>query len=464
MQFNTVLKLLKLILSMVLLIGNTITYADDSPWRLSEAIGLPPWLQISGEHRTRYETIDEQFRLKTNGEIATGGDQALVFRTLVHAKVDLDYFRIGAEMEDSRIALADRGTANSSDKLTAGIANSFELLQAYIEVPIDNLFVTGSTSLLRGGRMTMNIGSRRLVARDGYGDTILAFTGIDWQWKFNEKTFRAFYTLPVQRLNSGNMADNHQKFDREDTEVRFWGLYYSQPSFTDIDKAEGFIFGLDEEDAEGRETKNRELYTFGMRFWRTPKLGQFDYQLEAFYQLGKSRRSKSATNDLDHWAHSHHAEIGYSFNLSLSPRLYFQYFYISGDNDPNDGQNNRFDTLYDGARRSDFGATSIFGAFRRSNLNAPSVHLNLTPYKNISTLFSLRGFWLASTADAWTGAGITGEDAYIGTQMEARLRWDIIPNNIRLEGGVTHIIAGDLMEGAAKVDSTFAYTQIELKF
>ncbi len=435
MQCNITLNSLKLPLILVLLMGNTITYADDLPWRLSNAIGLPNWLQISGEHRTRYETIDEQFRLKTNGEIAKGGDQALVFRTLIHAKVDLGYFRIGAEMEDSRIELADSGTASSNDRLTVGIANSFELLQAYIEIPINDLFVAGSTSLLRGGRMTMDIGSRRLVARDGYGNTILAFTGLDWQWKANEKEFRAFYTLPIQGLNSGNIADNHQKFDREHLEVRFWGLYYRQPLLTEVDKAEVFLFGLDEEDAEGRETKNRELYTFGMRFWRKPKLGQFDYQLEAFYQLGKSRNSKTATNDLDHWAHSHHAEVGYSLNLPLSPRLYFQYFYVSGDNDPNDGQNNRFDSLYDGARRSDFGATGIFGAFRRSNLNSPSLHLNLKPYENIFTLFSLRGFWLASTEDTWTGAKITGEDSYIGTQMEARLRWDIIPNNIRLEGG-----------------------------
>jgi len=324
MQFNISLKSFKLISGMALLIGSTITYADDSPWRLSNAIGLPSWLQISGEHRTRYETIDEQFRLKTNGEIAKGGDQALVFRTLIQTKIDLGYFRISAEMEDSRIKLADKGTASSNNKLTTGIANSLELLQAYIEIPMDDLFVTGSTSLLRGGRMTMDIGSRRLVARDGYGNTILAFTGLDWQWKANGKAFRAFYTLPVQRLNSGKVADNHQKFDREDTEVRFWGLYYRQLLFTKVDNAEVFLFGLDEEDAKGRKTKNRELYTFGMRFWRQPKLGQFDYQLEAFYQLGKSRSSKTATNDLDHWAHSHHAEIGYSFNLPSSPRLYFQ--------------------------------------------------------------------------------------------------------------------------------------------
>jgi len=53
---------------------------------------------------------------------------------------------------------------------------------------------------------------------------------------------------------------------------------------------------------------------------------------------------------------------------------------------------------------------------------------------------AVRGFWLASTKDAWTGAGIKDEDAYTGTQVEARLRWDILPDNILLEGGL-HIFS-----------------------
>jgi len=463
MQFNTYLKLVKFILITVLLMGNSVSYADESPWYLREAIGLPDWLQISGEHRTRYETIDEQFRLKTNGEIAKGGDQALVFRTLIQAKVDLGYFRVGAEMEDSRIMFADSGTASSSTRLTTSIANALELLQAYIEIPIDHLLSANSQSVLRLGRVTMDIGSRRFVARNRYRNTINSFIGIDWQWTAKERKFRAFYTLPIQRLNLGNIAGNQQKFDREDAEVRFWGVYYSQPFFSTLDKAAVFLFGLNENDTKGRSTKNRNLYTFGMQFWRSPKKSQFDYQFEMAYQLGKSRRSKTATQDLNHWAYFYHAELGYRFDLPWSPRLLVQYDYASGDDDPNDGENNRFDTLY-GARRFDFGPTSTLGAFARANLNSPALRLHFKPYQQTAAMIVLRGFWLASTADAWTGAGITGNDSYIGTQIEARVRWDILPKNIRLETGIAHIFAGDLMKGAGKVDSTYAYTQIGLKF
>ena len=462
MKINTYLKPLTA-LAVASFLSVPTAFANENPWRLSKAIGLPDWLQISGEHRVRYETLDEQFRATTNGVPGNGGDQILVLRTLLHAKVDLDFVRFGAEMEDSRIELADTGTASSSNSLTTTIANSLELLQAYIEIPVNDLFVPGSKSLLRGGRITMDVGSRRLIARNRFRNTINAFTGVDWQWQAADKTFRAFYTLPVQRLNSGDIRDNHNKFDREHSEVRFWGVYYSQNTFSEEDKAEAFLFTIDEEDAPGWNTSNRELYTFGMRFWREPKIGQFDYQFEGAYQLGESKASSSSTQTLDHWAHFHHAEIGYSFDAPLSPHLIVQYDYASGDDNPNDGENNRFDTLY-GARRFDFGPTSIYGPFARANINSPGLRLNMKPYKNVSSMFALRGFWRASTNDAWTGAGIKGTDAYIGTQIEARLRWDIVPKNIRLEGGVAHIFAGDLMDEAGKKDTTYAYTQLGLQF
>ncbi|MCK5728075.1 MAG: hypothetical protein KAH08_02525, partial [Methylococcales bacterium] len=59
---------------------------------------------------------------------------------------------------------------------------------------------------------------------------------------------------------------------------------------------------------------------------------------------------------------------------------------------------------------------------------------------------------------------INGTDSYIGTQIEARIRWDILPKNVRLEGGIAHIFAGDLMENAHKKDSTYVYSQMVLKF
>jgi len=442
---------------------SSISYAQEKPWRLDQSIGLPNWLQVSFEHRTRYETLDQQYRGTVNGQAGNGGDQVLAFRTLVHAKADLEYVRLGAEMMDSRIELVDAGSASSTTRLTPGIANPLELLQAYIEVPVSNIGAEDSYALLRAGRITMDVGSRRLVARNRFRNTINAFTGLDWQWQSGNRKFRAFYTLPVNRMVEDDIKDNKPAFDQERTERRFWGIYYSQPLLTQEDKGEFFLFGLDEEDGQNFATKDRELYTFGFRLWRKPASKRFDYQLETVYQLGESRTSSTATTRLDHWAHFHHAELGYKFDAAWSPRLIAQFDYASGDDDANDGQNNRFDTLY-GARRFDFGPTSIYGAFARSNLLTPALRLNLKPIKRLKTMFALRGYWRASSSDSWVPAGINGQDAYIGTQVEARLRWEPLPNNLRIEAGVAHLFAGDLINQAGNSDSTYAYTQASIKF
>ncbi len=437
--------------------------AEGEPWRLDRALGVPDWLKVSFEHRIRYESLDGQYRKTINGVPGNGGDQALVFRTLVHARADLDAFKIGVEIEDSRIKKADSGSASGSKGLTTTIANPLELLQAYLEVPLENLLIEGSQSRIRAGRITMDLGSRRLVARNRYRNTINGFTGLDWQLKSGAKSYRVFYTMPVTRQVDGAILDNNERFDEENSERRFWGIYYSQPLLSKVDKAEFFILGLREEDSSSVASKDRDLETYGMRFWRKAKTGAFDYQLEGFYQTGDSSVNTTSTTKLDHKAYFYHLEMGYSFDALWSPRLIGQFDYASGDDDPNDGENNRFDTLF-GARRFDFGPTSTYGAFARSNLQSPALRLVLKPRKDINAMFAVRGFWLASKNDGWTTAGINGDDSFIGTQIETRLRWNALPNQLKFEGGIAHLFSDALMDDAGKGDVTYAYLQATAKF
>jgi len=449
-----ILKYILFVLPYLFYCSSAFAVNGDKPWRLNSALNLPEVFSISGHHRTRFESVDEQYRGNRKG-----GDQALVFRTAVLAKFDFKHFKFAAEMLDSRVELADSGTP-----LSGSVVNPLELLQAYVEVPLDNVLGQGSKSMIRGGRITMDMGSRRLVARNRFRNTINGFTGIDWHWQGTDKQkFRFFYTLPVQRLFSGSALDNDAKFDKEHEEVRFWGLYYSLSKLPWLDQAEFYLLGLNEEDVPGEwNTRNRDIYTPGFRLYRKSSKNEFDYQVESIFQFGESRSSTASTTDLDHLAYFHHAEIGYSFDASWSPRLILQYDYASGDDDPNDGDNNRFDALY-GARRFDFGPTGIYGPFARANLSTPGVRLKLKPTVNLTAFIALRGYWLASDNDAWTTARITNaagqSDNYIGTQIEARVRWKVLPKNIRIEAGAAHLFAGDVMDGAGKSDATYVYSQ-----
>lgn len=442
----------------VLMINTASVYAGTVPWRIQDVLKLPAWLSLSGTHRIRFESLDNQYR-----SVRDGGDQVLLFRTLLLAEVKLEQFRIGVEFEDSRAELADSGTPLSTSDI-----NPLELLQAFVEVPMNDLFVSGSNSTLRGGRMTMDLGSRRLLARNRFRNTLNAFTGVDWQWTSpGNSQLRMFYTLPVQRRVSGNILDNDSRFDKERDDVSFWGIYYSPAAMPWGDKGEVFLFGLNEDDTADLNSADRDIYTAGFRLYRPAAKAKFDYQVESAFQFGDSHASTTAAAELDHVAHFQHVEVGYSFDAAWSPRLQLQYDYASGDDDAGDGDNNRFDTLF-GARRFDFGPTSIYGPFARANLSSPGARLTLTPRPQLNVFTAVRGFWLAADEDVWTTARIGNtagrSDHLIGAQVEFRLQWDVVPNNVQLEAGAAHIFAGALMDNARKNDATYVYTQLLLSF
>lgn len=443
--------------------------ADEGPWRIDSVLNLPAWLSISGQHRTRFETVDEQFRAGRNGD-----DQILVFRTNVLTEIMLRNWRFGLEILDARQAYAKDDTP-----INTGVVNPLDVLQLYAQWRVDHLISKNSTSNFKVGRFTIDVGSRRLVARNLFRNTINAFTGFDWQWQSaSGARFRTFYTLPVNRLprERRRLIDNRSEGDDQDTAVKFWGLYYgfSNKFFADPrSKAELFYFGLNENDSHNRPTRNRDLNTVGGRWFKQPQKNQFDFQFETAIQFGKSRSLTAATNnnDLDHFAHFHRMEFGYKYDAAWAPRVSAQLDFASGDDDPNDGDNNRFDTLY-GARRFDFGPTGIYGPFARANLISPGIRLQIKPSAYTSALFAHRGYWLASNKDAWTIAGVRDPEgdsgSYIGQQIEFRVRWEVMPKTLRLEAGGAYLFKGSFADDAPNTngegDPNYLYSQLLFTF
>ncbi|MEE2984482.1 MAG: alginate export family protein [Pseudomonadota bacterium] len=436
------------------------------PWRVDTAASLPDWLSISGSHRTRYASLDGQFRVALNG-----GDQTVALRTILLTEIKFDKLRFGVEVIDSRAHLNDHGST-----LRTTLINPVELLQGYVTWHASNLFSPGDRSDIRAGRLTLDVGSRRLVARSLYRNTINTFAGVEWNWRGAAgRRFQAFYTLPVNRKPNtrADLLDNTIEFDEEDVEVRFWGIYYAFAELRAALRGEVFFLGLNEHDADGRSTRNREYYMPGLRIYRPPTRGRVDYSLESVFQFGQSRSSSTATNtrDLDHFAHFQHVEIGYTFDLPWSPRVIAQYDYASGDDDPTDGDNERFDTLF-GARRFDFGPTGIYGPFLRNNLSTPGVRLKLKPTRDVKVFVAHRAYWLASDQDAWTTSGVrdvSGRSGnFIGHQIEARFRWEVLPGSYRFETGVAHLFAGEFMDDAPNAngegDATYVYSQVLFNF
>ncbi len=443
----------------ILVSGASGARAEWTPRSLDEV--LPERLSIRVQHRTRYEYLDEQFRVGN-----PGNTDVIVLRTLVHARLRLlDGLWVGGELQDSR---AER---NGDALLNTTIVNSAEALRAYLELRRED--VLGGTLAARFGRITMDVGSRRFVARNRFRNTINGFTGLDLRWRgAGGAELRGFYALPVRRLprDRDKLENNKIRNDEESFAAQFFGLFAARDLPRDLGRGELFFFGFDEDDRPSRPSLARELWTPGFRVFRTPATGRFDYQVETALQFGDSRTVTSG-RQLDHFAHFHHAELGYSFATRASPRLVLQYDYASGDDDPDDGDNNRFFTLF-GARRFDFGPTGIYGAFARTNVHTPGLRLQLKPAPTLSAFVAFRGYWLADKRDAWVPAGVRdpsgNSGSFVGSQLELRVRWRILPENVTLEGGYARLFAGEFIDDAPtsndQGDSNYLYTQIAIGF
>ena len=440
--------------------------SDQLSWRLSRALDLPEWLELGGHHRSRYETLDGQFRISD-----AASDRIAVFRTALRTSARFDRTGLVLEVIDSREQLADQGTP-----LNNGMVNTLALLQAYVAVELRDLMRPGSVSRVRIGRQTMDVGSRRLVARNRFRNTINHFTGIHGSWTApSGATLQAFGVLPVDRLPSDRdrLLDNDAARDREDFDVQFWGWHVAFPGFVSAATGEMYLFGLHEDDGPDRATRNRRTYTAGFRLSRRPASGHVNFGLESALQTGESRASSAGTDtaDLDHLAHFQHLHVGYTIGRPWSPRLEFLLDWASGDGDPSDGNNNRFDTLY-GARRFELGPTGIYGAFARGNLLSPGYRLNLKPDRNLGLMVAHRFYWMASDRDAWTTSGVRddtgGSGRHLGNQAEVRIRWELFPGNLRLEAGAARLLIGGFVEDAPGAtvdrDPTFAYMQAALTY
>ncbi len=436
------------------------------PWRLSDAVGAPSWFEVSGAYEARYESLNRRLRA---GE--TGSDQGIFARLLLAMTLRDTFVDASVELIDARIfGQPDDATTTTGEVSTA------DLLQGYVAARFTDAFEPGDKLRVQFGRHTMDIGSRRLVARNIFRNTINAFTGANAQWSSESgMTARAFFTLPIQRLPGNSelarLNDNDVEFDEERTQVRFWGAVLDRPNVAWSTDAEVYFYGLDEKDGDDLATANRDLNTIGTRWSRTHEIGTVHWEVESAYQFGQSQASLNAGPELDHSAYFYHASLGYTFDHSMLPRLEALFDYASGDKDPTDGENNRFDSLY-GVPRMEFGPTGIFRDITRANLVSPGLRLNLSPAPGWDVMLLHRFDYLASRRDAWTTTGIqdpTGASGdSIGSLSEVRVRYDWIPTSVRIEVGGAYHTAGSFAKNAPNSnggrDALYGYFQTSFWF
>lgn len=435
-----------------------------TPWTLARALDLPSWLTLSGQSRVRYETLDGQWRAG-----GRGGDQLLTTHTTVLLEAGAQAARIGAELLDARAFLDDAGTPLDTTQVGA-----LDLLQAYVVLDFSHAFAHPYAGRLRLGRQTRDFGSRRLLARNRFRNTINGFTGADWQltapggWHAD-----LFVAMPQRRLPTAlaDLDDNEAEIDAEDTGTVVWLAAWRSAPHARRGQLELYVLGLDESDARFA-TRNRRLVTPALRWFREAAPATLDFQLEAALQTGRSRSDDRPTTrrDLTHFAQYANLQLGYTFDTRWSPRGSVFFDYASGDRDPRDGDNERFDTLF-GARRFDYGPTGIWGPFLRTNLSSPGARLNLAPGPRLTLMTAWRAIWLASRRDEWVAARVSDRSgragSFIGHQFEGSASWAIVPGNLNLEVGAAWLAGGSFPERAPNAGEdagSYVYAHVQFVF
>jgi hypothetical protein len=109
----------------------------------------------------------------------------------------------------------------------------------------------------------------------------------------------------------------------------------------------------------------------------------------------------------------------------------------------------------------------MWGAIARSNLHSPGVRVEVAPHHTLDAFAAYRAVWLASPRDAWTTAPLVDRSgasgAFVGHQLEARVRWSPLPRNVTLEVGGAWLAQGAFLKsvpGARGSDSVYAYAQL----
>ncbi|MFK8041321.1 alginate export family protein [Congregibacter sp.] len=411
--------------------------------------------------RLRTEYLSDSFRI-----VAPAKDHLQFSRTVVGALYRASDWSVEVEVQDSRAwgaeALSPIGTddINTLEPIVAKLSKQWALKD-------------GSEFDLSLGRMTIDYGSRRLLARNKFRNTSNAFQGAHLSYVSPSANAAVFYTLPLQRRPDGldfdSLREKEFRLDKAGSGERFWGasIDYVVPQ-SDATLA-SYMFVSELNDEPGRPVADRELTTLGARFVWTD--GALDAELEAAYQWGESRASVFSTPDevLDHRAWFTHMHLGMELWPGLNLRL--AYDQATGDRDPFDGRNERFDRLY-GARAFELGPSGIFGAAVRSNLRAPAVRAWWQSSENQAWLLSHRWLSLDSPRDFFVTGGrrdFTGASGRkIGGQWELRWRWT--PNNTSLVValGAAYLNKGEYFAGApgallnpaASTDSQYLFTQI----
>lgn len=410
------------------------------------------WTLAAGA-RVRGEATRDDFRAG-----APTRESALLTRASLFVGYRAGPLELAGEIQDARVFGEPPGSIDADD------ANALEPIQLYARLR------PAAGVALQGGRFTIDLGSRRFVARTNFRNTNNSFSGARLDLERGHHSLGAFWVLPSDRLpdDDAGIAAHRVVLDRERTGLQFFGAVAASGD-ADRGAFDAGVLRLHERDAPGIATRDRRLWTLTARHHRAPAEGRIDHEVEGAWQTGRASTSSAAgASDASVRAGFVRAELGYSFAAGWAPRVQIALDYASGD-----GQGamiGRFDTLY-GDGSFELGPSSLYSLVARANLISPELRGEIEPDDRTDAYLAVRPLWLASATDRFGNsdvrdpAGLSGR--FAGTQVEGRVRRWLVPDRLRLTAGAAYLAKGRFLRDAPNApptgDTRYGYVELTLE-
>jgi len=420
------------------------------------------WLDVGIDHRTRYEFRSNDIR-RTELRL----DQPFLLRSRAYFGIReiFDPLRGAVEFQDSRRYNGNFPHDNRD-------FNEHDLIQAYAELYFKGAL--GQDDLkqqrplrFRAGRMAYEALDRRLIARNPWRNTTNNFEGfrINLGQEVNDWELDLWGYQPVKRLPTA--------FDQRIENQWFYGAIGHWRKWSDIITLQPYYMGLMQDGSKGGPGQiDREIHAPALRGYGKIPSTNLDYDFNLIYQFGRNAGQR-------HEAHGYTLEAGYTFQHSWKPRLSVFYGYATGDRNPKDNVDNRFERFFGAGRPWEQDNYIEF-----ENIKAPKIRLEFQPAKDLRFDGGYSWYWLASSTDRFNTllngnnsavknpgfnrdpTGSSGD--FIGHNFDIRARYKLA-KHIDTTIGYSHFTSGEFVRnrqiaalGRSPGGSDFFYVEVVL--
>jgi hypothetical protein len=417
-------------------------YARHAPDTGIDFLEDAAWLDLGLDYRFRYEYRDGDIRR------AQGGiDDPFLHRTRAYIGIHdaLDPFRFAVEMQDAR-RYHSRYPRDNRD------VNEFEFIRLYAELFFKDLLPRDALGNARPVSLRYGIHNFEFLDRRLIGNN---------QWRNTANTFQGFHGLIGQQANDWQidllavqpLNRSMYEWDRPVEQQWVYAAIGQWRGWGEKMTLEPYYLALSQSAYAG--VAERLVHSPGLRAYGKVSGTGLDYDLSYTNQFGRN-----GSRNVRAWAAT--AEIGYTLAHPWKPRVSLFYGQATGDRDPNDNTDNRFERFFGFGRPWSANDYIVY-----ENIRAPKLRIELTPTKTLRIDFGYSWYWLDSATDRFYGGNLARDRAgssgsSIGHEFDIRARWQIT-KKLETTLGYARFLPGGFVESQIRGgDTDFAYLEVSV--